>query len=1426
MADEIKLKAPTVEQQVVVNINGEDKLKSFADTLDKISNNKNLQKYWKTQQDLINATADAYSNFQKKASKDNASELIKVTNALKAMSGTDLSHILPDFDKISKSMAEAQKVAGNIDSAFSVKGFKEAFDSFETLKAYGTDVQKLFSHFGVSSDIGELQQNVRLLEGEVEKLTRRLINAKNANDELRNEFENFKVGSGFADKLDELDRLKAEMQNIRDEATQTFNQFLDANKIDRYDWFSDDRFAEYFEKLENGTLTATDAIRRFKSEYSYLLEDSYKSNGDSFGLDQLQAFSTKLDSIFHQVEETSNKINDILSNGVIAKSVQNLSEDTTLSDSQRSIFGTILQDEESLKSITALFQKLIDETNQTKNTEVFNTEQFTKLDSLFTSIESSLSSIKGVLVDVGDGEEFSPLLKQLDNIREATSNIKLSLNLDLGNEVSERLNQKVSQSTQRQLEAYRKLFSAMKGTGKTNKEMLKFFEPDETSATELIGAYQGIIKRAEEKFKVGNSNIYKKILGSTYDNLKKEIKNANAQLGRAENKRSENGILGDLFGNSTDLSGVIEQLNTIVSKLDEISVSAKEFTETFKNGLNVNASVEEVEKLTNRVKELESELVKIKIPTSVTSEPTKDAFPKTSENLEQVAQSEQKVQQEAVETDKALDNISFTPNTEGFDDIIAKFGILREQAEQITKIIKTTKQTADGTPDISYKATLKNGSSYYLGENSTPQVLNASETVYDAKVIAKNAEQEASVIQAEWDKNIKAIQNYMDAVTKLNNLKAKDKGTGSEANQIALQTQNVEELKQAAWDARQNLSSIQAENPDIIAWKQWVDMMELFDQASKGSAESAAKLKDVLDNIKAPSLDKYENKLSSYQAKKDSYDATIARFSDGGWTSPEYLKNVQAVKDAVAQYETLLNKIKIDQNGIASEEDIQNLKVYKSQVEETIATVKNMSASEKGYNFVSGQKELDKIHKLLIENSKMSTEAKNKIRAFYAEIESGNPSMSLDRIHGEIMKIYNAEVEAGRAGKSFFDTLKNSGFHQLAAQMAGMFGFYDVINLGKEGFNVVRELNTALTEMRKVSNETVQSLKDYQATTFDTADTVGTTAKQIQNSTADWMRLGESMNQAAESAKDANILLNVSEFEGIDEATESLVSMSQAYKDLDKMDIIDVLNNIGNNYSISTDGLATALKDSASALVTANNDLNEAASLTTAGNAITQDPSKVGAGLRTISLRLVGTEEAKQELSDLGEETDGMITTVSKLRDTIMDATKAASSDGKGFDILDSNGNYKSTYEIMQGLADLYDNIVKKDKELGTNNLNLLLETIAGKNRSNIAASILQNGDMLRSVYEDAQNSEGSAEKELNSYLDSIDGKMAQLENRAQEFWFKVIDSETIKNGIDLLSTLLKGTTDFVDTVGLLPTILTGIGAALSFKNVGILELN
>lgn len=592
-----------------------------------------------------------------------------------------------------------------------------------------------------------------------------------------------------------------------------------------------------------------------------------------------------------------------------------------------------------------------------------------------------------------------------------------------------------------------------------------------------------------------------------------------------------------------------------------------------------------------------------------------------------------------------------------------------------------------------------------------------------------------------------------------------------------------EKGSQDYWNGRfkESLKDITATNKELVRMKKYYDDLEKEFDFSGAQKNATKKLSTYNDSSKY--TPEFIERVNS----------KIGEIKQLDITKPE---DVTRLKTIDSEVQKIVDDSKLLENKLVKQDSkiadiISQMKIFRSQNT-------NMSSSQK--------QNLDSV-------IKYAEELKNAGKVTAQEIEK--IKISFSGLKAEV-------ASTGNMGKNFFSQIGSRLTDMNSKFVAQFLSWQDWIRYIQQGINTVRELDTALTEMRKVSNETVQSLKNYQATTFDTADAVGTTAKQIQNSTADWMRLGESMNQAAESAKDANVLLNVSEFEGIDEATESLVSMSQAYKDLDKMDIIDVLNNIGNNYSISTDGLATALKDSASALVTANNDLNEAVSLTTAGNAITQDPSKVGAGLRTISLRLVGTEEAKEELSDLGEETDGMITTVSKLRDTIMDATKAASSDGKGFDILDSNGNYKSTYEIMQGLADLYDDIVKKDKELGTNNLNLLLETIAGKNRSNIAASILQNGDMLRSVYEDAQNSEGSAEKELNSYLDSIDGKMAQLENRAQEFWFKVIDSETIKNGIDLLSTLLKGATDFVDTVGLLPTIFTGIGAALSFKNVGI----
>ena len=668
------------------------------------------------------------------------------------------------------------------------------------------------------------------------------------------------------------------------------------------------------------------------------------------------------------------------------------------------------------------------------------------------------------------------------------------------------------------------------------------------------------------------------------------------------------------------------------------------------------------------------------------------------------------------------------------------------------------------------------------------------------------------------------IQNEInDLYTDLDKLDEKmnlDSNNSSVDNIVQSQEKLQSELKETQKQAEKTTQAVK-EVSSTASQDQTKDAFH--DQDVSASVESATNsikeennvleqnTKKVKENTQAKeqnanvNLNGYDKRLDSYQGKINKYDTTIKRFEDGGWSSDTYLKNVQAVRDAVKQYATLLDHIKTNQNGIASDEDIQNLDKYEKKIKDTIATVTNMSASEKGYNFVSGQKELDKIHKLLNENSKMSSEAKAKIKAYYKEIESGNPSMSLDKIHGEIMKIYNAEVEAGRAGKSFIDTLKNSGFHQFAAQMAGMVGVYDVINVVKEGINTVRELDTAMTEVRKVSDATEAQYASFRDTVSSTAKEIASTNKELLNSSADFLRLGYSLEQAEDLAKNATLFVNVGDGVDITEATEDMITAMKAFdiQAEDSIKIVDDYNQIGNKYALSATDIGEAMKRSASALEVGNNSFEESIGLITAMNEIVQNSENTGNSLKVLSLRLRG---AKAELEDMGEDTDGLCDSTSKLREQV----KALS----GVDIMEDDNTFKSTAQKVKELGEAF---VKLDDVSQA----ALLEIIAGKSRSNAVAALLKNYQQIDNVIADLDDAEGSALRENEAIVDSIDGRIKVLSATAEEFWQKFIDTDFVKNAVSLASDLLGLLTQIIDKFGTLPTIAAGIGAAFSFKNVG-----
>lgn len=205
----------------------------------------------------------------------------------------------------------------------------------------------------------------------------------------------------------------------------------------------------------------------------------------------------------------------------------------------------------------------------------------------------------------------------------------------------------------------------------------------------------------------------------------------------------------------------------------------------------------------------------------------------------------------------------------------------------------------------------------------------------------------------------------------------------------------------------------------------------------------------------------------------------------------------------------------------------------------------------------------------------------------------------------------------------------------------------------------------------------------------------------------------------------------------------------------------------------------------------AGNNLEQSVALIAAANKVVQDPNSVGSALRTISLRLRGT--SVKVLEEMGEETDGAVESVSKMQEKIKALT--------GVDIIDMNGAYKDTYTILQEIGQVWEDMSDVDQAA-------LLELMAGKNRANTLAAILGNMEDLKGAYESALNAEGSAMRENEAYLDSIQGKIDLFNNTLQTFWMNLINSDVIKGVVDTGTSLLK----FADTfIGKLTAITAAI---------------
>lgn len=174
-----------------------------------------------------------------------------------------------------------------------------------------------------------------------------------------------------------------------------------------------------------------------------------------------------------------------------------------------------------------------------------------------------------------------------------------------------------------------------------------------------------------------------------------------------------------------------------------------------------------------------------------------------------------------------------------------------------------------------------------------------------------------------------------------------------------------------------------------------------------------------------------------------------------------------------------------------------------------------------------------------------------------------------------------------------------------------------------------------------------------------------------------------------------------------------MVGIMQAYnyKPDDSMKLIDQLNQIGNNFSISTSDLAKGLQISGSALEVGGNNIEQSMALITAYNSSIQDVSQAARAARTVSMRMHGVDA--ETLSAEGEDIDGLIDTVPKLESEIKSLTAV---NGKaGISLTDATGKVKDDFTFLLDLAGRWKEIGQADIEEGTNRQSKILEDLAGE---------------------------------------------------------------------------------------------------------------
>lgn len=572
-----------------------------------------------------------------------------------------------------------------------------------------------------------------------------------------------------------------------------------------------------------------------------------------------------------------------------------------------------------------------------------------------------------------------------------------------------------------------------------------------------------------------------------------------------------------------------------------------------------------------------------------------------------------------------------------------------------------------------------------------------------------------------------------------------------------------EKGSQDYWNGRfkESLKDITATNEELVRMKKYYEDLEKeFDFS--GAQKNATK-----------KLSTYNNSSKYTPEFIERVNSKIGEIKQLDITKP---KDVARLKTIDSEVQKIVNDSKLLENKLVKQDSkiadiISQMKIFRSQNT-------NMSSSQK-----QNSDSVIKYAEELKSAGKVTAQEIEKIKISFSGLKADVAS-------------------TGNMGKNFFSQIGSRLTDMNSKFVAQFLSWQDWIMYIRQAAEMVIDLNTQITELAKVSEQSSKQIYADFDSYADIAKEVRGTISDTIAATADWSKNGYSIPDAKQLAEVSQLYKNVGDGIDIDTANESLISTLKGFQlEADQAEhIVDVFNEVSNNESISSGGIGDALQRSAASFNAANTSLEKSVALVTASNSVLQDPEKVGNMWKTVSARIRG---AKTELEEAGEDTDGMVESTSKLQALIKGMT--------GFDIMESDGKtFKDIYDIIIGIGE-------KWNDLSDINRASLLEKLAGKNQSNALAAAFSQVDVLKKSYEEATSAEGSAREENEEYAKSIQASIDLAKAKLEELSNDFLKSDFLKGLIDAGGKLIDILDVIIKDFGVIPTLI----AAISFKNVG-----